>query len=98
MLDFISETRAVKEGLHKITLKIPEETYKTFYNDLSEEYARDILAQYLKYHQDDARISDIKIDHNKNDHIVNIYANLHYLGNEKTAQEPFTDDTIHAKK
>jgi len=98
MLDFISETRAVKEGLHKITLKIPEETYKTFYNDLSEEYARDILAQYLKYHQDDARLSDIKIDHNKNEHTVNIYANLHYLGNDKTNQEPFTQNNVNLIK
>lgn len=98
MLDFIRETRSVKEGLHNIILEIPEETYMTFYEELNDEYAQDILTEYLKYHQDDARISDVKIDHNKNSHTVNIYANLHYLGNEKTAQEPFTDDTIHAKK
>lgn len=98
MLDFISETRAVKEGLHNIILEIPDETYRTFYNDLSEENAYDILSEYLKYHQDDARISDIKIDHNKNDHIVNIYANLHYLGNDKTPQEPFTKNNVSRTK
>ncbi|HHV18926.1 MAG TPA: hypothetical protein GXZ27_08740 [Thermoanaerobacterales bacterium] len=95
MLDFIRETRAVKEGLHNIILEIPEETYMTFYNELDDEHARDILTQYLKYHQDDARTSDVKIEHNKNAHTVNIYANLHYLCNEKTSQEPFADDNVH---
>lgn len=61
MLDSIRETRAVKEGLHNIILEIPEETYKTFYNDVDEEHARNILTEYLKYHQDDARTSDVKI-------------------------------------
>lgn len=95
MLDFIRETRAVKEGLHNIILEIPEETYMTFYNGFNDECAQDILTEYLKYHQDDARPSDIKIEHNKNAHTVNIYANLHYLGNEKTLQEPFTDNNVH---
>jgi hypothetical protein len=95
MWNFIRETRAVKEGLHNIILEIPEETYMIFYNGLDDEYARDILTEYLKYHQDDARTSDVRIEHNKNAHTVNIYANLHYLENEKTFQEPFTDKNVH---
>ncbi|HHY42707.1 MAG TPA: hypothetical protein GX514_07665 [Thermoanaerobacterales bacterium] len=98
MFDFIRETRAKKDGLYNITLEIPYETYKTFYNDLSIEKARDILTEYLKYRQDDARISDVKIDHNKNTGIVNIYANLHYLGNDKTIQKPFVNNYVNLKK
>jgi len=77
----------VKDGLHSIVLEMPAKIYETFYGDLSEENAREILVQYLKYRQDDARISDVKIDYD--DHTVNIYANLHYLGNDKTEQEVF---------
>jgi len=95
MLDFIRETRAVKNGLHNIILEIPEETYMTFYKNVDVNYARDILIQYLKYHQDDARASDIKIEHNRDANTVNIYANLHYIGNEKTSQEPFADSNLH---
>lgn len=95
MFDFIRETRAVKEGLHSIILEIPEETYMTFYNNIDDKYARDILTEYLKYHQDDARTSDTKVEHNKQAHTVNIFANLHYIGNKKTFQGPFTDNNLH---
>jgi hypothetical protein len=94
MLDFIREARTVENGLHNIILEIPEETYMTFYKDINYEYAKDILLQYLKSRQDDAAARDIEIKHNKKHHTVNIYANLHYIGNEKPDQEPFTDNYI----
>lgn len=92
MFNFIRETRAVRGGLHSVVLEIPADTYKTFYNDLSEENAQYILTEYLRYRQDDSRVSDIKIEHDKYANIVKIYANLHYLVNEKTVQIPFTDN------
>lgn len=92
MFNFIRETRAVRGGLHSVILEIPADTYKTFYNDLSEENAQYILTEYLRHRQDDARVSDIKIEHDKYANIVKIYANLHYLENEKTVQIPFTDN------
>lgn len=98
MLDFIGETRAVQEGLHNIILEIPEETYRTFYGEIDEKVAWDILEQYLKSRQDDARPSDVKIEHNRASHVVNIYANLHYLGNEKTEQAYYADDYIHSER
>lgn len=94
MFDFIRETRAVKEGLYNIKLEIPEDIYKSIYEDLNEDKAKDILVEYLKYRQDDARISNIKIEQNKKAHMVNIYANLHYLGNEKSEQEAYTENNI----
>ncbi|MCG0274790.1 MAG: hypothetical protein L5655_01325 [Thermosediminibacteraceae bacterium] len=94
MLNSIGETRAVKDGLHNIILEIPEDVYMSFYGTLSEENAYDILKQYLNYHQDDGIPSDVKIKHNKNTHTVNIYANLHYLGNEKTEPKFYTDDAM----
>ncbi|ADL07647.1 hypothetical protein [Thermosediminibacter oceani] len=94
MLNSIRETRAVKDGLHNIILEIPEKDYLTFYETISEENAHDILKQYLNYHQDDAVPSDVRIEHNKNAHTVNIYANLHYLGNEKTEPKYYTDDAM----
>jgi hypothetical protein len=75
-------------------LEIPEEVYKTFYDNISESNALDILKQYLNYHQDDAVPKDVKIRHNSNAHTVNIYANLHYLGNDKTRPRYYADDVI----
>lgn len=95
MLDFIRETRAVKEGLHNIILEIPEETYRTFYGEIDRDDARDILEQYLKFRQDDAIPQDVKVQYNGAAHVVNIYANLHYLGNEKTEQEYYANDILH---
>ena len=94
MLNYIRETRSVKEGLHNIILEIPEQTYMTFYNAVNDKIAQEILTQYLNYHQDDARFSDVKIQYNKSVHMINIYANLHYLGNEKTCQKPYTDNYV----
>lgn len=82
--DFVRETRNVGKGLHSIVLEIPEDTYKAFYGDPDEEGARDIVAQHLKLRQDDAMPQDVKILCDGDTHIVSIYANLHYLGNEKT--------------
>lgn len=94
MLNYIRETRAVKEGLHNINLEIPEDIYLVFYEEVKDDFAQDILDQYLRYHQDDARTSDVKIHHNKDNHRINIYANLHYLGNKKTHQQAYTDNHI----
>lgn len=94
MLNSIRETRTVKEGLHNIMLEIAEETYGTFYGNISEDNAMDILKQYLNYHQDDGVPQDVKIKHNRNTHTVNIYANLHYLGNEKSSPKYYADDTM----
>lgn len=94
MLNYIRETRAVNEGLHNICLEIPESIYLTFYEDVRDEYGQDILNQYLNYHQDDARPGNIKIKHDKDNHTIFIFANLHYLGNQKTQQKWYTDDYI----
>ena len=95
MLDFIRETRAVKQGLHNIILEIPEETYRTFYGEINQEDAQDILGQYLESRQDDAVAKDVTIQHNGAAHVVNIYANLHYIGNDKTIQGYYADDILH---
>ncbi|HHW01516.1 MAG TPA: hypothetical protein GXX35_01640 [Thermoanaerobacterales bacterium] len=94
MLNSIRETRSVKGGLHSIILEIPEETYETFYENISEDNAMDILKQYLNYRQDDGVPQDVKIQHNRNAHTINIYANLHYLGNEKSSPKFYGDDVI----
>ena len=84
MLNNIREIRAVNNGQHDIILEIPEEIYKNLHINVNDIHGNDILKKYLKYHQDDARISNVKMEHNKSTKTVNIYANLHYLGNKKT--------------
>lgn len=84
MIYSVLETRRVADGLYNITLSINENDYFTFYDGLDEEAASDLLKNYLRYRADDGRPKDIKIRHNKNEHIVTINANLYYTGNEKT--------------
>lgn len=94
MLNSIRETRAVKEGLHNITLEIPEKIYNTFYDKINEDNAMNILEQYLNYHQDDGVPRNVKIKHIKGTHTVNIYADLHYLNNKKSTPKHYADDAV----
>ncbi|SHM04871.1 hypothetical protein SAMN05660826_00066 [Caldanaerovirga acetigignens] len=94
MLNSIKETRAVKDGLCHIILEIPEDVYLSIYDNLNDKDAYDVLKQYLNYHQDDGIPGDVRIQHNKNAHTVNIYANLHYLGNEKSKPKYYVDDAM----
>jgi hypothetical protein len=84
MLNSILETRTAEDGLYNITLRINEDEYFSVYDYLDNEDASELLENYLKYRADDGRPKNIKLKHNKNEHIVTITADLHYLGNEKT--------------
>lgn len=84
MLNSILETRTLDNGLYNITLRINEDEYFSVYDSLNEEDASELLENYLKYRADDGRPEDIKMKHNKNEHLVTINADLYYTGNEKT--------------
>lgn len=75
-------------------LEVAEEDYIKFYDDIKQCYAEDLLNQYLEYRQDDARPKKVKVEHDKENHTVNIYADLHYMGNEKTFQNYYSDGYI----
>lgn len=84
MLNTIRERRIQRDGLYEVTLQMPAEEYFTSYDSISSKAAEEILENYLNYHQDDGRPDDINIKHNKNAHMVDITANLHYTGNDHT--------------
>lgn len=94
MLNGILETRRVADGLYNITLSINENDYFTFYDGLDEEIATELLEKYLRYRADDGRPENIKVRHNKNEHIVTINADLYYTDNEKTEDTYSTHDYI----
>lgn len=96
MLNSILETRTLEDGLYNITLQISEKEYFSVYDSLNEDYAYELLENYLKYRSDDGRPEDIKLSHNKNQHLVMINADLYYTGNEKTEDMYNTHDYIHA--
>ncbi|MCT4565793.1 MAG: hypothetical protein N4A68_15965 [Maledivibacter sp.] len=86
MINSISERRVKLKDKYKLYLEVPEREYLVAYNDdISVENARDILTQFLKYHQDDGRIENTKIKHDKNNHSINIEADLNYIGNDHTS-------------
>lgn len=71
-------------GMTNMSLEMNEKDFFTIYNDLSQEVASDIIGQYLIYRGDDGRAKNVQISHDPNLQIVNISANLQYLGNDKT--------------
>ncbi len=85
MLNSISERR-VKLGNHyKLYIEVPEKEYVNVYGrNVHVETAKDILCQYLNNYQDDARIENVEINHDKNNHSINIEAILIYEGNDHT--------------
>ena len=76
-----------KDGdLYSITLEVPEKEYFEIYEDIDSNAGEDILKQYMTYHGDDGRYSDVGIKHDKGAHVVSIAAKIHYLGNDHTEQ------------
>lgn len=86
MLNSIVAGRERVEDGYNITLTLPEKEYFDIYDDLDEEAAEDILRQYMLYHGDEGRYSDVKIECDKNIHIVNINAKISYSDNDHTKQ------------
>ncbi|KXG74328.1 hypothetical protein [Thermotalea metallivorans] len=85
MLNSISERRVKLSDKYKLYIEIPDEEYLMIYNgDISVENARDVLWQYLQYHQDDARVENVEINHDRDNHSINIEADLIYVGNDYT--------------
>ena len=84
MLNSIRDKRIQRDGLYELTLQMPESEYFNSYDSVTPEAAYEILGNFLSYHQDDGRAELVDISHNKNGHIVNITANLHYIGNDHT--------------
>lgn len=86
LINSISERRIKLKDKYKLYLEVPEKEYLMTYNDdISVKNARDILTQFLKYHQDDGRIECVEIKHDKNNHSINIEADLNYIGNDHTS-------------
>lgn len=86
LLNSISERRVKLSDSYKLYIEVPEKEYLMAYDrNVSVDNAKDILWQYLNYHQDDGRIEKVEIKHDKNNHSINIEANLIYEGNDHTA-------------
>lgn len=87
MLDSILERRIRQRDGYDLYLDIPEKEFYRIYEDLNKKSADDILNNFLHYHQDDGRPTDIAIKHNKNRRIITINAVLNYLDNDHTKEK-----------
>ncbi|MGE4283037.1 MAG: hypothetical protein AB7G87_04880 [Clostridia bacterium] len=85
MLNSVLDTRNLDNGMHKMTLEIPEKEFEDIYGEYTNEAASEFLAYYMENRGDDGRPSDIEIKQDKNSHVVRIEANIHYLGNDHTS-------------
>lgn len=86
MLNSMVVGRQRAGDIYNITLEVPEDEYFLIYEDLDREAAEDILKQYMTYHADEGRYSDVSIHHYRNINIVSIRAKLHYDENDHTEQ------------
>lgn len=85
MLNSITERRVKSSDKYELYIEVPEKEYLVAYDgDISVENANDILWQYMNYHQDDGRIKNVEIKHDKSNHSINIKADLIYQGNDHT--------------
>ncbi len=85
MLNSISERRVKLNDKYKLYIEIPDKEFLMIYDqNVNTENAEDVLGQYLEYHQDDGRIKNVEIDHDKNSHSINIKADLLYENNDHT--------------
>jgi hypothetical protein len=85
MLNSIYETRTrLDEGYH-ISLTIPKDEYKIIYGNIfSEENATDIINNYLQHKDDDGEPHNIKIYNHESSNVIEIEAQLNYIGNRHT--------------
>ncbi|MFZ5965593.1 MAG: hypothetical protein ACOYVK_00240 [Bacillota bacterium] len=98
MLNSISERRVKLGNMYKLYVEIPDEEFLMIYDgDISVENAKDTLWQYLNYHQDDARIENVEINHDRDNHSINIEADLLYEGNDHTTGR-YTPNHLRSEK
>jgi hypothetical protein len=64
------EKRIERDGQYELTLQIPENDYFDAYDSIKAEAAHEILSNYLTLQQDDGRIGEVNISHNKSGHMV----------------------------
>lgn len=93
MFNSIREKRIARDGLYELTLQIPENEYFDAYDTVKAEAAHEILHNYLMLQQDDGRIGEVNINHNKSGHVIKITTDLHYLENDHT-EGWYTPDTL----
>jgi hypothetical protein len=93
LFNSIREKRIQRDGQYELTLQIPENEYFDVYDTIKAEAAHEILSNYLTLKQDDGRVGEINISHNKSGHMVKITTELHYIGNDHT-EGWYTPDTL----
>jgi len=86
MMSSIIENRVKTESGYQIVLRMSEDEYFQVYDDLSDKAAEEIIKNYLSYHGDDGRPTEIGIRKNPRDNTICITACLNYLGNTFTDQ------------
>ncbi|TCO80065.1 hypothetical protein [Marinisporobacter balticus] len=85
MLNSISESRVKLNDKYKLYIEVPEKEYLVAYDrNINVENAKDLVYQYLNAHQDDAMVENVEVKYDKNNHSVNIEADLCYEGNYHT--------------
>lgn len=85
LLNSIAERRLRLDDGYKIFLDMAEEEFMMIYDDkITNENAKDVLNQFLLYHQDDGRAKNVEIIHDKVNNMIKIEANLSYDNNDHT--------------
>lgn len=97
MISSIIENRVKTESGYQIVLRLSEKEYFQVYDDITDKAAEEILGNYLSYHGDDGRPTEIGIRRNPRDNTICITACLNYLGNSFTDQA-YVPDTLNTSR
>lgn len=90
MLNSIYETRTRLDDGYHISLTIPKEEYTIIYgNDINEKNASDIVNDYLQHRDDDGQAHTIRIYDHDYSNMIEIEAQLNYIGNKHTEYNRF---------
>lgn len=83
MLNSIYEERQRQQNHYHVSLTINRGEYTSIYgNDFSVNNAQSIINQYLQYKGDDGDVMNVQLFDYPDSDIINIEADLNYLGNE----------------
>ncbi|WP_042276701.1 hypothetical protein [Faecalimicrobium dakarense] len=87
MDNIMAQRNKLEDGSYNLSLEVADSAYFNIYDNADKKSGEELLRNYLKDNSDDGRYENVKVNHNKNRHLVNITAKLNYDSNLHTEYE-----------
>lgn len=87
MDNIMAQRNKLEDGSYNLSIEVADSAYFNIYDNADNKSGEELLRNYLKDNSDDARYDNVKVNYNKNRHLVNITAKLNYDSNLHTEYE-----------